>query len=552
MPGGSIFEPKNVAFGAALPLTFFFSWLGLGTIPIPVYPLFDLPLIVFLVRATKTLLYDAMLFCFLAFSIGLSYRDFSYDALASPFDNLAVIALIGSAIAFLTILPAYIEKIINEKYKKSNFFLFAGLWMATWLSYRRHSPFGSWGDWAYTIQGTGDALTQSASILGLSGIDFLLAWWAHVGAEFLNEFTNAGAGQDDLISFGDDDEGTPLLSRDQKEIAAQRSRKKKILSLFAFLAIYTYGASRLNEIESNTEPLKTFKVACVLSSPNIDETPSSAMIKHTAKLVTQAKLVLWSESAVPLSSIHEMELLLTEIKNLTKKHHSNVGVTYTIPTTDNKRLNVLSLIDREGNIIFNYTKTYPVPIAEGYSTKSGPGILPLEEIDVREPKAHVPLLLNVSAAICFDMDFPSLLAQAANANLVLSPAQTWSSRIGLEHLRMASVRAIEQGFWLLRCDAGGVSGLVDDAGRIRNWQVASKGGVQDFLWDLPLTEKRTTIYSQYGDWASLAILALIALLTVAPGRYVEKTEQQIDNLFANTYKKILDTLPRGSQRNANY
>ncbi|CAG8494117.1 7426_t:CDS:1 [Ambispora gerdemannii] len=550
MPGGSFFEPKNLAFGTALPLTFFFSWLGLGSTPIPVYPLFDLPLIVFLVRATKTILYDSLLFGFLAFSIGLSYRDSSSTALNSPFDNLAVIILVGSVIAFLTILPAYVEKTINEKLKKSNFFLFAGLWMAVWLVYRRYSPFGSWGDWAYTIQGAGDALIQSASLFGLSGIDFLLAWWAHVGAEILNELTNAGAGQDDLISYEDDDEGTPLLSRDQREIANQRSRKRKILSLFVFLAVFTYGASRINDIETNTQTSNIVKVACALSSPSIDESPKSEMIKRTKKLVTIAKLVLWSESAVRLESTNEMEQFLTEIKSFST-NHSNVGVTYIVPTGDGKYRNVLSFINREGEVVFNYTKTHPVPIAEGYSTISGPGILPITEIDVREAK-KTPLPLKISAAICFDMDFPSLVAGAASANLMLSPAQTWSSRIGLEHLRMASVRAIEQGFWLLRCDAGGVSGLVDDIGRIRNWQVASKDGVNDLIFDLPLSEKRTTIYSKFGDWGPLAILALIALLTAVPGSYVESFEEHTDNLCANAYKKALDALPRSSQNNASY
>src|SRR5438046_2210830 len=78
----------------------------------------------------------------------------------------------------------------------------------------------------------------------------------------------------------------------------------------------------------------------------------------------------------------------------------------------------------------------------------------------KEKRQKDVLNLNVSGAICLDFDFPELLGQAAGANLVLSPAQTWSAHVGLQHLKMSSVRAIENGYWILRCDGGGASGLI--------------------------------------------------------------------------------------------
>ena len=113
-------------------------------------------------------------------------------------------------------------------------------------------------------------------------------------------------------------------------------------------------------------------------------------------------------------------------------------------------------------ILFEYQKTHPVPLVESYSIESGPGILFSSEIEVekKEHKQKETLNMTVSGAICLDMDFPELLGQASSADLVLAPAQTWSAHVGLQHLRMSSVRAVENGYWILRCDGGGASGLI--------------------------------------------------------------------------------------------
>ncbi|KAG9303301.1 hypothetical protein G9A89_013627 [Geosiphon pyriformis] len=543
MPG-SVFEPKNLGFLSALPLTSILSYFGLGLIPIPLLSLFDLPLILFLVRNGSPL-YILTLFFFLALSIGLSFCDFSSSPLDSPFDNIGVLISIGALVAFLTILPTYIEKVYLRRYGQSSFFLFAGLWVSTWLLWRRFSPFGSWGDWAYTLQGDGNPLIQLASVFGLSGIDFVLAWWAHIGATLLADSLNNVNVDDGSNQLN---ERTSLLSPESQAPAIRQTSRKIVLSAIALLFIYSWGAKRLNQIESNIEPLKTLKVACLLAAPSIKDSPLEEMIHSTKDLATRAKIILWSESAVNLDSTTALDNLLNETMVIAKKHIVYVGITYTVPSGGHKRRNFLTLIDKDGSILFNYTKTHPVPIAEGYSTEAGPGELPLKEINVPTIIKKISVPLNVSAAICFDMDFPKLLQQAGEANLVLSPAQTWGSRVGLEHLHMASVRAIEQGFWLLRCDAGGVSGIVDDLGRIRNWQVAPKSGVSSLIWDLPLTDsKRETLYSTYGDIGSLVLILIVCALeglTRFANEKVESFEDKVEKIWNENKGRFLEWLPR--------
>ena len=65
---------------------------------------------------------------------------------------------------------------------------------------------------------------------------------------------------------------------------------------------------------------------------------------------------------------------------------------------------------------------------------------------------------RLSSIICFDGDFPQLLAQAGtlSADVVLDPS---NDRRGIDpwHTQRASFRAIEQGFNLTRQTSGGLS-----------------------------------------------------------------------------------------------
>ncbi|RUS25638.1 hypothetical protein BC938DRAFT_471856 [Jimgerdemannia flammicorona] len=77
---------------------------------------------------------------------------------------------------------------------------------------------------------------------------------------------------------------------------------------------------------------------------------------------------------------------------------------------------------------------------------------------------------------------------------------------------MARVRAIEQGFAMLRCDSGGVSGFVDDVGRVRHWQEAEVGGAgsHSFVVDVKLQQtKLYTWYGSMGDWPFVGALLVL-------------------------------------------
>ena len=114
------------------------------------------------------------------------------------------------------------------------------------------------------------------------------------------------------------------------------------------------------------------------------------------------------------------------------------------------------LIEPSGELAFAYRKARPSRAGRPRSGSAGDGRIPV----------HSHAIGRFAAAICFDLDFPGLLRQAGlgRADLVLAPASDWPA-IGRIHHAMASFRAVENGFSLVRAARWGVSGVVDPYGR---------------------------------------------------------------------------------------
>jgi apolipoprotein N-acyltransferase len=454
---------------------FVLTWFGVGPTPIPILSFFNLPLIYILVRKSPTLI-NLPLFLALTSGAALAHNEPSTSPMESYFENFTILTIIGASIALVTLIPMVLTKYLTIKLNDriGNFthnvnsrLIFPVIWTATWSLFRRYSPLGSWGDWSYTIDNsgyTGDPIVQIASIGGLSAINLFLALWMQVISDFLIIRHRINKTTRNIIL----DEETPLISHPTSNNDGNINVYKEDLTnnyylrvgmLFAILSFFVIGSYRLNNVESNFNHLQTEEVGCVLPSydASIDE-----VFKKTVTLVSnfQSKIVLWSESAIAIENHSERKKLFDTAFNLTNKHHFYLGLSYTI-RNGSKKKNMLTFIGNN-QTLFEYEKTHPVPLVESYSTESGPGYLSLVNIELpkKEKGQAKGLSLNVSGAICLDMDFPELLGQAAGANLVLSPAQTWSAHVGLQHLKMSSVRAVENGYWILRCDGGGASGLI--------------------------------------------------------------------------------------------
>ena len=170
------------------------------------------------------------------------------------------------------------------------------------------------------------------------------------------------------------------------------------------------------------------------------------------------------------------------------------------------------LLDPSGNTAGHYDKEHLVPFGEYVPEWLNWNFLAdlLQEVGVYTPgRSAAPLVhedLRLGMLICYEAVFP-WLAQARveqGANVLVDISNDgWFGRspAALQHLYLASLRAVEQGRWLLRGTNTGISAIIDARGR-----VTVRGGQfeENTLWGRVRLQQGATIYHKLGLWLPLA------------------------------------------------
>jgi apolipoprotein N-acyltransferase len=129
---------------------------------------------------------------------------------------------------------------------------------------------------------------------------------------------------------------------------------------------------------------------------------------------------------------------------------------------------------------------------------------------------------QVSTAICYEVIFPRLAREAVDRGSELLTTITNDAWYGTtsapyQHFALASMRAIEQGRYLVRAANTGISGAVDPYGRVvEKSAIFEQAGM---VVDVRFLKGRT-IYSRIGDVAAYASLAVTVLALAAFRRAV--------------------------------
>lgn len=364
-----------------------------------------------------------------------------------------------------------------------------------------HGPHGSWGATAYTQAGN-LPLLQMLSITGIWGVTFLIGWFASVINEAL-------------------------------------SRPRRLIPLAAFTAAYliviTAGAARLaffppsaatiriaslSPAQTGNEPAFGQLGAIVRGDATSMQTDQFRSASYTVQqdLLTRsareaaagAKIIFWPEEAVYLLARDEPQLL-AEGRDLAARYHIYLGMAIGVwtPRAPRPLQNKLVLIDPKGRVAWQFLKARPTPGPEAAAAVPSDGKLRW----LNTPYGRI------AGAICYDMDFPSLMMQAGanRADIVLSPAADWRA-IDPRHTQMASFRAVEQGFNLARQTNMGLSAVYDYEGhqlaQLDQYQASDLAMVAQIpIRGVP------TLYSVLGDWfAWLSVSALLALVLIAVRR----------------------------------
>jgi apolipoprotein N-acyltransferase len=211
-----------------------------------------------------------------------------------------------------------------------------------------------------------------------------------------------------------------------------------------------------------------------------------------------AKIIFWSEGNAMLTP-ENRDAFIERAQAFAVEHDvyfmpAYITFRYGEMTADNQ----LVMITPEGDIAYDYTKTM-----SWYPTDSD-GILH----SIETPYGIV------SSAICFDMDFPSFINQAAkqDVDIMLVPSYDWEP-IKPYHTQIGLFRGVENGFSIIRQVNDGTSMAIDYQGRTLAYQDYFDTNDPLMLVDVP-TAGVSTLYGLFGDWFAylngVFIISLVA------------------------------------------
>ena len=396
------------------------------------------------------------------------------------------------------VLPYIIDRLLAHRLSGLTASLvFPTAWAATEYVLSR-GPYGTWGAVAYSQYGN-LALLQILSVAGLWGVTFLIGWFAAV-CNWLWE------------------EG----------LDSKRARAGAWLCAAAIASVMLLGGARMALFPPSSQAVRVASISKRKIEPELSDAVSGRLFEGQAtsddmdaiqrwatvmdndllaraerEMQAGAKIVFWGEANAPVLKEDEMAFVARG-RGMATKYQVYFGMSLGVlnrgraPSLENK----LVLIQPNGQVAWEYNKAHPVPGPEAALQVRGDGKL----------RALDTPYGQVSSIICFDGDFPRLLAQAGalRTDVMLDPSNDWRA-IDPWHTQMASFRSIEQGFNLIRQTSQGLSAAFDYQGRrlaaMDHYQTTDYAMVSQ----VPTRGVRT-IYARLGDWFAWLCLAGLAYL----------------------------------------
>jgi apolipoprotein N-acyltransferase len=419
-------------------------------------------------------------------------------------------AIAGLLIAYLAIFPALfacVLRIALRRYGDRGMLAAPALWTAS--EYGRLTIFGGfpWVLLGYS-QVTVSAVAQGAALGGVFALSCLVA----------------------------------AVSTGLACLACWTSRRRYVPLVAAIalvLVVGTWGALRVRSqtLVTTGRPLR---VGLVQGNVKQDDKWEPALaadifsrylrLTHQA-IAGGASLVVWPESATPFyfgQPGSETETLRSLARD--------TGVTMLIGSDlwerprgePPKVYNAAFLLEPDGSIGGVYRKVHLVPFGEYVPLKTvlffaAPLVQAVSDFSPGTEMVTLPIPGGtISTAICYEIVYPALIRQSVSRGSQLLTTMTndaWFGRSSApwQHFAMASMRAIEEGRYLVRAANTGVSGMVDPYGRVG---LATDLFVEGaWVVDVRLLDDRT-IYARIGDvvaWGSV-FLALLVVLPLGPRR----------------------------------
>jgi apolipoprotein N-acyltransferase len=348
------------------------------------------------------------------------------------------------------------------------------------------SPFGTFGAVAYS-QREFLPIMQIASVTGLWGITFVISWFASLvnyvweNGFKINRFAATSTGLLTLV----------LVLGFVRILAASQPQQT------AQIAGFSLPPGKLTEVIGQ---LRSGNQAGFRQAAEELHTQQLDQIRRLAR--EGAEIVSLQEGA-GVGSPDQVETLLTNAALIAKEEQIYIVLpTFTFGT--GKPENAVQIIDPNGEIVLSHVKFGGTQF-EGSLTGSGD----LQMIETPYGK--------LSAVICWDADFPNVIAQAGEQGVVLLfvPSNDWLAVKDI-HAGMATFRAVENGMSIYRQTGSGVSSVIDPYGRTVHRVDAFKGeGTANFAVQTVAapTGSVNTLYPVIGDAVgNLMLISFVGLI----------------------------------------
>ncbi len=276
------------------------------------------------------------------------------------------------------------------------------------------------------------------------------------------------------------------------------------------MAVLLFGQSRLSiNAKNETVRIASINISKTTLKNRFNANVDSIADKANNDFLTNcelaassgAKVVFGIETVISLQKDKEVEFI-EKAKVIAQKDSIYLGLPMkVIPNgfPEVRPENKIIWISPNGQVLYSYHKAKPTPGEGNY----GDGIIRYFD----SPYGRI------SSSICFDMDFPALISQVnkMDIDIMLVPGNDWQE-IAPYHTYVASARAIEQGFNMVRAASRGLSASFNYKGQILSSMDYFKTDDLILYSDIP-TKGQKTIYSILGDY--FAWLCIIFFVTIS-------------------------------------
>jgi len=410
--------------------------------------------------------------------------------------------IIASTYGLCYLLPFVVDRLVSPRIAGFASTLVLPLsWYLVEILIQRFTPYGSWTSAGYTQMGHG-LLIPLAAWFGVAGVAFAAIWAASVASWVV--ITKAPA-RSRILRTALWAGSMTILVWLANSPPAGHTRIMNPLRVAAITPPTTRALDQAVQAAMHTDVIdpgiltRIDGLAVELNEDLIERSRNAAR--------AGARLVVWSETAGRILDSREQQLII-QGQELAREEgvylFMGLGVWHPggRPPLENK----VVAITPSGEVAWQYHKARPIVGSEAPLLPPGHNELPTLDT----PYGRVGLV------ICHDLDFADYVAQAGReeVDLLLAPSNDWPVIADL-HAKMGVMRAVENGFWLLRPTSGGLSVIASPQGHVVQSEYDANLEGRVLAGQIPMLGTHTIYPYVRPHLPLVAMILLVALVILA-------------------------------------